>query len=88
MSFWWRGISHRFRKNGLIFLVAVKLRNEDTQKDQVTSLKTISPENAGYIWQAMTSSASMIKLLDIEDISQADHRYLDAPAEAYCDANS
>ena len=51
-------------------------------------LKTISPENAGYIWQAMTSSASMNKLLDIEDISQTDHRYLEALAEAYCNANS
>lgn len=51
-------------------------------------LKTISPENAGYIWQAMTSSASMNKLLDIEDISQTDHRYLEALEEAYCNANS
>ena len=30
----------------------------------------------------------MNKLLDIEDISQADHRYLEALAEAYCNANS
>ena len=51
-------------------------------------LKSISPKNAGYIWQAMTSSASTNKLLDIEDISQTDHRYLEALAEAYCNANS
>ena len=30
----------------------------------------------------------MNKLLDIEDISQTDHRYLEALAEAYCNANS
>ena len=36
----------------------------------------------------MTSSASMNKLLDTKDISQADHRYLEALAEAYCNANS
>jgi len=35
----------------------------------------------------MTSSASMNKLLDIGDISQTDHHYLEALAEAYCNAN-
>lgn len=68
---------------------ATKRRYIKRSSDIVAAvLKTISPENAGYIWQAMTSSASMNKLLDIEDISQTDHRYLEALAEAYCNANS
>ena len=68
---------------------ATKRRYTKRSSDIVAAvLKTISPKNAGYIWQAMTSSASMNKLLDIEDISQADHRYLEALAEAYCNANS
>ena len=68
---------------------ATKRRYTKRSSDIVAAvLKTISPENAGYIWQAMTSSASMNKLLDIEDISQTDHRYLEALAEAYCNANS
>ena len=51
-------------------------------------LKTISPENAGLIWRAMTSTASMNKLLGIEEISQADQRYLEALTEAYNNADS
>ena len=51
-------------------------------------LKTISPEDAGLIWRAMTSTASMNKLLGIEDISQADQRYLEALTEAYNTADS
>ena len=68
---------------------ATKRRCTKRSSDIVAAvLKTISPENAGYIWQDMTSSASMNKWLDIEDISQTDHRYLEALAVAYCNANS
>ena len=68
---------------------ATKRRYTKRSSDIVAAvLKTISPENAGYIWQAMTSRASMNKLLDIEDISKTDHRYLEALVEAYCNANS
>ena len=68
---------------------ATKRRYTKRSSDIVAAvLNTISPENAGYIWKAMTSSASMNKLVDIEDISQADHRYLESLAEAYCNANS
>ena len=68
---------------------ATKRRYTKRSSDIVAAvLNTISPENAGYIWKAMTSSASMNKLVDIEDISQADHRYLETLAEAYCNANS
>ena len=51
-------------------------------------LKTVSPDNAGDLWQALTSSNATSKLLGIDELSKADQRYLEVLAEAYKNAVS
>lgn len=50
-------------------------------------LHTISPKDAGSLWQAIVSSAAMNKALGLEELSQPSKDYLDALAEAYSNAN-
>ena len=50
-------------------------------------LRTISPKDAGSLWQAIVSSSSMEKALGLEELSQSSKDYLEALAEAYGNAN-
>ena len=50
-------------------------------------LRTISPKDAGSLWQAIVSSAAMKKALGLEELSQPLKDYLEALAEAYGNAN-
>ena len=50
-------------------------------------LRTISPKEAGSLWQAIVSSAAMKKALGLEELSQPSKDYLEALAEAYGNAN-
>ena len=50
-------------------------------------LRTISPKDAGSLWQAIVSSSAMKKALGIEELSQTSKDYLEALAEAYGNAN-
>ena len=50
-------------------------------------LRTISPNDAGSLWQAIVSSAAMKKALGLEELSQPSKDYLEALAEAYGNAN-
>ena len=50
-------------------------------------LRTISPKDAGSLWQAIVSSAAMKKALGLEELSQPSKDYLEALAEAYGNAN-
>ena len=52
-----------------------------------SDLRTISPEDAGSLWQATVSSVAMKKALGLEDLSQPSKDYLEALAEAYGNAN-
>lgn len=51
-------------------------------------LHTISPNDAGSLWQAIVSSDAMNKALGLEELSQTSKDYLEALAEAYGNANS
>ena len=51
-------------------------------------LKTISPDNAGDLWQRLASSTTMNKALGIDTISHSDEIYMKALAEAYHNASS
>lgn len=51
-------------------------------------IQTISPENAGPIWQAISSSSTINRLLGVNHVTMADQRYLDALAESYKNASS
>ena len=50
-------------------------------------LRTISPKDAGSLWQAIVLSAAMKKALGLEELSQPSKDYLEALAEAYGNAN-
>ena len=50
-------------------------------------LRTISPKDAGSLWQAIVSSDAMKKALGLEGLSQPSKDYLEALAEAYGNAN-
>lgn len=50
-------------------------------------LRTISPKDAGSLWQAIVSSSAMKKALGLEELSQTSKDYLEALAEAYGNAN-
>ena len=51
-------------------------------------LRTISPDNAGDLWQRLASSTAMNKALGIDTISHSDEIYLEALVEAYHNASS
>ena len=52
-------------------------------------LKTVSSENAGSLWQSLTSSSAMSKTLSgVDQLAHSDHLYLKALAEAYHNAAS
>ena len=53
-----------------------------------TVLKTVSSENAGYLWQNLTSSSTMNKALGVDKLSLSEQSYLQALAEAYHNASS
>ena len=50
-------------------------------------LRTISPKDAGSLWQVIVSSAAMNKALGLEELSRPLKDYLEALAEAYGNAN-
>ena len=50
-------------------------------------LRTISPKDAGSLWQAIVSSTAMKKALGPEELSQPSKDYPEALAEAYGNAN-
>ena len=50
-------------------------------------LHTISPNDAGSLWQAIVSSAAMKKAIGLEELSPTSKDYLEALAEAYGNAN-
>ena len=51
-------------------------------------LKTVSPENAGYLWQNLTSSSAMNQALGVDRLSPSEQSYLQTLAEAYHNASS
>jgi hypothetical protein len=51
-------------------------------------LQTISLENAGPIWQAVSSSSTINMLFGISEVTMADQRYLNVLAESYKNASS
>lgn len=51
-------------------------------------LQTVSYDNAGHLWQALISSSTISKILGTDGLTNADHRYLEALAEAYNNASS
>ena len=57
-----------------------------------TTLKTVSPENAGNLWQNLTSflpsSAVMNEALGVDKLSPSEQSYLQALVEAYDNASS
>ena len=50
-------------------------------------LYTLSPNDAGSLWQAIVSSPAMKKALDLDELTQTSKDYLQALAEAYDRAN-
>ena len=54
----------------------------------VASLEVIAPRNPASLWQALKSSQSVEAALCITDQTSADHKYLEALAETYQNANS
>lgn len=48
----------------------------------------MSSDNAGHLWQALISSSTTSTLLGIDEVTKADHRYLEALAETYNNASS
>ncbi len=52
-----------------------------------TVLHTLSPKDAGSLWQAIVSSSAMNKALDLDDLPQSSKGYLQALAEAYDNAD-
>ena len=60
-----------------------KQRYIKRKEDIVPSvLRTISPKDAGSLWQAIVSSSVMKKALDLEELSQLSKDNLEAFAEA------
>ena len=51
-------------------------------------LKTVSPENAGNLWQNLTSSSVMNEALGVDKISPSEQSYLQALVEAYHNTSS
>ena len=51
-------------------------------------LCTISPKDAGSLWQAIVSSAAMKKALGVEELAHTSKDYLEALLEAYGNGNS
>lgn len=51
-------------------------------------LKTVSPENAGKLWQFLASGSIVYEILEVEHLSLSDKQKLEAFAEAYSNANS
>ena len=54
----------------------------------VASLEVISPENPASLWEALKSSKSLEAALCTTPLTLADHKYLEALAETYQNANS
>ena len=64
-----------------------KLRQTNRATEIVSAvLKTVSPENAGILWQNLTSSSAMNEALGVEKLSPSEQSYLQALAEAYHNA--
>lgn len=51
-------------------------------------LKTVSSENAGSLWQSLTSSSSVSEALAVEQLGHSGKLYLKALAETYLNATS
>lgn len=51
-------------------------------------LKTVSLENAGKLWQALQSTSTVNKVLEIDHLSLSEKHNLEAFAEAYANASS
>lgn len=51
-------------------------------------IKTVSPLNAGDLWQSLISSSAMNQALDIDELPQSERLYVEALAEAYNNAFS
>ena len=54
----------------------------------VAVLQTVSPENAVHLCQALCSTTIISKLLNTDELTNADHLYLKALSEAYKLASS
>ena len=51
-------------------------------------LKTISDDNAGYLWRKLIASSSINKTLGIDELPHSERVYLEALAESYNNATS
>lgn len=68
---------------------STKLRQTNRATEIVSAiLKTVSPENAGILWQNLTSSSAMNEALGVDKLSPSEQSYLQALAEAYHNASS
>lgn len=66
-----------------------KLRQTKRTTEIVSAvLKTVSPENAGNLWQNLTSSSGMNEALGVDKLSPSEESYLQALVEAYHNASS
>ena len=66
-----------------------KLRQTKRTTEIVSAvLKTVSPENAGKLWQNLTSSSGMNEALGVDKLSPSEESYLQALVEAYHNASS
>ncbi|XP_078368927.1 uncharacterized protein LOC144652746 [Oculina patagonica] len=66
-----------------------KLRQTKRATEIVSAvLKTVSPDNAGNLWQSLTSSSAMNKALGVDELPHSEQLYLKALAEAYHNAAS
>lgn len=67
---------------------STKLRYKKRTEEIVSSvLYTLSPKNAGCLWQAIVASPAMNRALDLDDLTQSSKDYLQALAEAYDNAD-
>lgn len=53
-----------------------------------TVMKTVSPDNAGILWQRLASSKGMNQALGVDELPRSEQVYLEALAEAYNNAVS
>ena len=66
-----------------------KLRQTKRTTEIVSAvLKTVSPENAGNLWQNLTSSSGMNEALGVDKLSPSEESYLQALVEAYHNAST
>ena len=66
-----------------------RLRHTNKATEIVSAvLKTVSPNDAGDLWQSLASSTAMNKALGVDELPPSERSYLEALAEAYNKATS